>query len=178
MARLPAPTPVWYLRPWFWWQRRRYGAVLEPVQLWSRSPRALFAFMHLFGALRRRGARPGLELRALVAVRVSQLLGCEFCIDMNSALLLDSGAPRDKLLMVGNWRAESIYSVRERLALEFAEALTATPPVVSDALFERLRAVFSENEIVELTAVAAFQNMSARFNTALGSAAHGFCRLP
>ena len=178
MARLPAAAPVWYLRPFFWWQRLRYGATLEPVQLWARSPRALFAFMHLFGALRGGGGPLTAELRALVSVRVSQLTGCSFCVDMNGSFLLDSGASRDKLDQVSEWRTAPLFSATERIALEFAEAVTCTPPAVSDELFQRMREMFSERAIVELTAVVAFQNMSARFNTALGAETHGFCRLP
>ncbi len=178
MARLPDRTPAWYLRPLFWRQRRRYGAVLKPTQAWARSPRALLAFLRLFAALQRTAAPLTAELRALVAVRVSQLIGCPFCVDMNGALLLKSGASSDKLLKVAQWRVEPLFSETERLALEFVEAVTATPPVVSDELFQRLRATLSERTIVELTALASFQNMSARFNTALECEAHGFCRLP
>lgn len=65
----------------------------------------------------------------------------------------------------------------ERLALEYAEAMTQTPPVVDDALFERLRAAFSPAAIVELTAGIALQNLSARCNAALGAQAHGFCTI-
>src|SRR5512140_2410973 len=102
--RLPATTPVWYLRPLFWWQQFRYGAVLDPTQIWARRPRALLAFMRLFGVLRRARGPLTLELRALIAVRVSQLIGCDFCIDMNGAFLIDSGASRDKLVKVCNWQ--------------------------------------------------------------------------
>jgi uncharacterized peroxidase-related enzyme len=179
MARLPACTPRWSVRPLFWWQRFRYGSVLEPIQLWARSPRVLRSFLRLFGALRRKGSPLTPQLRSLVAVRVSQVVGCDFCIDMNGSFMLASGAPEEKLLRVGNWRAEmQLYAETERVALEYAEAVTSTPPAVTDDLFRRLRASFSEEAVVELTALAAFQNMSARFNTALDAQVHGFCRIP
>ena len=55
--------------------------------------------------------------------------------------------------------------------------MTATPPDVDEALFRRLQAAFTAEAIVELTAVIAFQNMSARFNAALQADSYGFCRL-
>ena len=55
--------------------------------------------------------------------------------------------------------------------------MTSTPPAVSDDLFQRIRAILPPAAIVELTAVVALQNMSARFNSALQADAYGFCRL-
>ena len=63
-------------------------------------------------------------------------------------------------------------------ALQYAEAMTCTPLDVDEAEFRRMRAAFAPEAIVELTAVVAFQNMSARFNAALQADAHGFCKLP
>lgn len=177
MSRLPDTRPAWYLRPWFALQRRRLGAVPEPLRLWARAPRALLAFLALFRALRPRAAAPVARLRALVAVRVSQLLGCAYCIDLNGALLLEAGADGAMLARVAGWREESGFTTDERLALEYAEAVTATPPAVDDALLARLRAAFGDDGVVELTAMIGLQNLSARFNAALGAAPHGFCRL-
>ena len=75
------------------------------------------------------------------------------------------------------WRDAARYTDTERLVLEYAEAMSATPPTVSDGLMSRLEAVFPPRAIVELTAVVAMQNMSARFNNALDARAHGFCSL-
>ena len=74
------------------------------------------------------------------------------------------------------WRADERFTDSERLALQYAEAVTATPPDVDEALFSRLQATFTAEAIVELTAVIAFQNMSARFNAALQADSYGFCK--
>ncbi len=178
MARLRPPTRRWSVAPLWWWQRWRYGAVLEPTQLWSRTPRTMRAFLRLFGALRRRSSPLAPELRSLVAVRVSQAIGCDFCVDMNGSFLLGAGASDDKLFKLAHWHDEAIYSTAERVALEYADAMTATPPRVTDELFARLRSVYTDDAVVELTALVAFQNLSARFNQALGAQVHGFCRVP
>lgn len=175
MARLPEGKGHWSVAPLRWWQRWRYGTVLEPTQLWSRSPRVMRAFLRTFGALRRRSSPLAADLRSLVSVRVSQMLHCGFCVDMNGSFLLAAGAPEDKFFRLGDWRGEALFSDLERIALEYAEAMSATPPQVTEDLFGRLRGAFSEEAIVELTALVAFQNMSARFNRALDAQAHGFC---
>lgn len=176
--RLPPPPPTWITRLLHRWQRYRYGAVLQPTLLWSYRPPLMWRFLALFGALRRHDSALPPRLRGLVAVRVSQLADCDFCIDMNAALLAETGADDALLLAVARWREAEVFSEAERVALEYAEALTATPPAVDDALFARLRAHCTPEAIVELTALASFQNMSARFNAALQAQPHGFCALP
>lgn len=175
--RLPSSSPPWYLHPLHWWQRRRYGVVLEPTALWSHRPLAMLGFVGLFAALRRRESPLPLDLRTLVGLRVSQLCSCAFCIDMNASLLEKAGASPGKALALAHWRDDPAFSATERLALEYAEAMTRTPPAIDDELFGRIRAAFPPEAIVELTAVAAMQNLSARFNAALDVGAHGFCAL-
>ncbi|MFN7085220.1 MAG: carboxymuconolactone decarboxylase family protein [Burkholderiales bacterium] len=67
-----------------------------------------------------------------------------------------------------------LYRSRERAALAYAETVTESSRRVGDALFARLRQHFSDQEIVELTALIAYQNMSSKFNAALGVPAQGF----
>ena len=64
------------------------------------------------------------------------------------------------------------------MALEYAEAVTAAGVQVPDDLFARLQQRFDDDSIVELTALIAFQNLSRKFNSALGVPAQGFCELP
>lgn len=172
----PAPVP-WALRPLHALQRRRHGRVLEPTALWTWRPAAMLGFLSLFGLLRRRRSPVPQMLRALASVRVSQLADCAFCVDLNSALLAGEDG-QARLGEVSRWRHSAVFSEEERLVLEYAEAMTATPPEVDDALMDRLKARFEPAAIVELSAVIGLQNMSARFNHALGARAHGFCSLP
>jgi len=173
--RLPPTRAAWPLRPLLALQRRRHGTVLEPTALWAYRPRALLAFLALFRALRGRRSPLPAGLRSLVSLRVSQLTGCDFCIDMNAALLAEAGVSEDKALALANWRKSPDFDPRERLALEYTEGMTVTPPAVDDELFARLRSQFAAEAIVELTAVVSFQNLSARFNAALQAEPYGFC---
>lgn len=84
----------------------------------------------------------------------------------------------EKLLAVASWRGSALFSETERLALEYAEKITITGEHVDDALFARLKAHFTEPQIVELTAAVAFENFRSKFNPTLGIEAQGFCPLP
>jgi alkylhydroperoxidase family enzyme len=75
--------------------------------------------------------------------------------------------PDAKFLNLANFATDPAFSARERLALDYAERMTITGHDVDDATFERLRAEFSDDELVELTATIAWENSSSKFNHAL-----------
>ena len=145
--------------------------------MWAWRPAPMLGFLALFSMLRRRASPVPSRLRALASVRVSQVVDCAFCVDLNAALFLRDGDAVELAELAG-WRDAARYTDSERLVLEYAEAMSATPPAVSDALMTQLKSAFTPVAIVELTAVVALQNMSARFNNALDARAHGFCVLP
>jgi len=177
-----APRPLskypWYLRPFFWNQRRKYGAVLDSALLWGRAPRLFLGVAVLYGMIDRRSSPIEPALRSLVTVRVSEINHCPFCVDLNSATLMKRGASPEKVEELGRWRSSELFSERERVALEYAEAMTYPDPGVDDALMARLKQHFDEDAVVELTGLVAFQNLSSKFNSALGVAPQGFCRRP
>lgn len=88
-----------------------------------------------------------------------------------------AGASEEKVRQVERAAESDLYAERERAALAYAEAMTVTGRKVTDELFARVRAHFSEPEIVELTAAVALENFRSKFNTALGIEAQGFCAL-
>lgn len=167
-----------FIRPFFWRQRRKYGQVLKPGLLWGRSPWLFATVALLYGALDRRGSPLNPVLRSLVTVRVSQLNWCAFCVDINSSTLLQRAGVQHKVDALSHWQEADGYTDEERLALEYTDAITRSDVQVSDALMQRLQAAFSEDDIVELTGLIAFQNMSSKFNAALDVPAQGFCQIP
>ncbi len=88
-----------------------------------------------------------------------------------------AGASEDKVRQVDRAAESDLFSDKERVAIEYAEAMTVTGQKVTDELFERVGRHFSEPEIVELTAAVALENFRSKFNTALGIEAQGFCVL-
>ena len=77
------------------------------------------------------------------------------------------GVPDEKLLALAEYAASPLFDDQERIALEYAESMTITGREVSDELFARLRQHFSDDALVELTAIIAWENASSKFNRAL-----------
>ena len=163
------------LRPIVAMQKKHFGSVLNPTRWWGRFP-YLFWLVALFvGFLERR--RSGIDpvVRSLVMTRVSQQCCCEFCIDANSLRLAERSGSMNKVLALANWREETLFTAKEQAALAYADAMTATPPLINDTLKAELKVHFDDKTLTELTALIAFQNLSARFNAALDIPAQGLC---
>ena len=170
-----ATYPLW-LRPLYYIQRRRYGAILEPGLLWGRVPKLFAAVAGFYAVLDRKRSPLDPVLRSLVTVRVSQINWCEFCVDINAATLAERAGSMDKVLELEGWHDSTIYDERERVALEYAEAVTYSDQQVSESLMTRLKQHFDEDAVIELTGLIAFQNLSSKFNAALDVPAQGFCK--
>ena len=127
------------------------------------------------GFLERRHARLTPVLRSLLMTRVSQICHCAFCIDANSLRLAERVGALDKVQAVSDWPDSDLFSEQERAALAYAEAVTATPPRVDESIKTALKRHFTDEVITEMTALIAFQNLSARFNAALDIPAQGLC---
>jgi AhpD family alkylhydroperoxidase len=94
------------------------------------------------------------KLVHLVELRVSQMNGCAFCVDMHVKQLKIAGENELRLYHVVIWHESPLFNARERAALEWAEVLTKLPPQgVPDDVYERVRAQFSEKEIADLSFV-------------------------
>jgi len=176
------PRPLrdypWYLKPFFRSQVRRYGQVLVPGQLWGRVPRLFMAVALLYGALDSRRSLLDPVLRSLVTVRVSQLNWCRFCVDINSATLARRAGSMAKVEALEQWRTSDLYTPAECAALDYTEAMTITDRGVTDVGMAELRRHFTDDAVIELTGLVAFQNLSSKFNSALDVPPQGFCRRP
>jgi AhpD family alkylhydroperoxidase len=100
----------------------------------------------------------------LVYLRVSQINGCAYCIDQHSRDLLALGMPLDKLLLVPVWHeAGALFDARERAALSWSETVTrVAQTAVPDDAYEAVSAVFSEQELIDLTVAIALMNAYTR----------------
>ena len=104
----------------------------------------------------------------LVLMRVSQINGCAFCLDMHSKDARAAGETEQRLYLLPAWRETKLYSERERIALAWAEELTelASHDAVSDALYEQASQQFQEAELVDLTLLVVTINSWNRINIA------------
>lgn len=101
-------------------------------------------------------------------------------MDINAAVGGKHGLSREKIdaALVRETSTSPALSSRERLALEYADRVTATPVDVPDDFFARLQTEFSEREIVELTAHIAHENYNSKFNRPLRIEANQLCEIP
>jgi AhpD family alkylhydroperoxidase len=108
------------------------------------------------------------RLLELVKMRTSQLNGCAYCIDMHSKDARAAGETEQRLYLLDAWREASFYTEQERAALEWTEAVTCvTDGHVSDEVYARARARFSEEELLDLTIAVIATNGWNRLNIAL-----------
>lgn len=168
------PYP-WYIRPLLAAMGRQPSGLPEPVRLWARMPGALIGFLLLNRFLERRGSPLGTTLRALVRTRIAQLNACHFCVDLNASRVLGLGIPEDKLRDLAGFATSPHYSEGEKAALAYAEAVTRPGIAIDADLIEILRRTYGDQGLVELAALIAQQNLSAKFNAALGVPAQGYC---
>jgi alkylhydroperoxidase family enzyme len=121
------------------------------------------------------------DLKSFADMAVASLVGCSWCLDYGYFHAHNEGLDEAKASEVPRWRESPVFTPLERDVMEYAEAMSETPPRVTDELSARLLEQLGAPAMVELTALIAFQNMSTRSNTALGIEAQGFskaCKLP
>lgn len=100
------------------------------------------------------------QLIDLVYLRVSQINGCAYCIDMHSRDLLKAGMNVEKLVLVPAWHeAGDLFDARERAALAWAESLTRVAETgAPDRDYEAVAAAFSDKELADLTIAISLMN--------------------
>ena len=156
-------------------QRKKFGFDLNPTKAWGIIPRLMIGMNFLFKLISSKKSKIDASLRTLISVRISQINNCEFCVDMNSHLFFESRGEDEKINQLKSWRANDVYSTREHIALEYAETVTITDRNVTQELQSKLLQQFNKEEIIELTAIIAYQNLSSKFNSALDIKPNGFC---
>jgi AhpD family alkylhydroperoxidase len=124
---------------------------MEPrLDYQKASPNAVKAMIGLDAAVHRSGLEPGLI--ELVKMRVSQINGCAYCLDMHSKDARARGETEQRLYGLDAWRETPYYTDRERAALEWTEAVTLVSQThVPDEAFELVKKQFSDEEIMNLT---------------------------
>ena len=124
----------------------------------AATPQGMQALGSVYGYIMTSGLPKGLV--DLVYLRVSQINGCAFCIDMHSRDLLKDGVAVEKLVLVPAWReAGALFDAREQAALAWAETVTQVAQThVPDAAYEAAAAVFAARELADLTIAIGLMN--------------------
>ena len=174
--------PKGVLQRYAWrYSRKTFGKVVDPVRAAAHHGGVLTAAGALEMAVERGWKALDPDLRWLALQATSSAIGCSWCIDFGYFEGMHSGIDPRKVRDVPRWRDSDVYDERERLVLEYAEAVNATPSAVDDDLAKRLAAKFTDKELVELTGWIALENYRSRFNAGLGLTSEGFadnCAVP
>ena len=156
------------------------GAVPEPYEVLWNSPEVGTANLEFSTKVAAWSAADE-SLKTFAHMAVAAQVGCSWCLDVNYFLALNQNLDLAKASQVPRWRESDVFTPLERDVLEYAEAMTNTPPTVTDELSARLLGQLGPAAMVELTACIAFANLSTRSNTALGIKSQGFsdsCEIP
>ena len=114
------------------------------------------------------------DLKSYAHMAAASLIGCSFCLDLGYFQAHNEGLDEAKAREVPRWRESDVFTPLERDVMEYAEAMSQTPPTVTDELSARLLEQLGAPGLVELTAFAALANQMSRSNVALGIEAQGF----
>lgn len=160
--------------------RRMLGRLPEATAVMWHNRDVLFDSM-AFGRKVDKWGHLDRTLKTYAHMAVASLVGCSWCLDFNYFKANNEGLDLTKASEVPRWRESTVFTPLERDVMEYAEAMSMTPPEVADDLVARLLDRLGPSALVELTAVVGFANSTTRSNTALGIESEGFsaaCSLP
>jgi AhpD family alkylhydroperoxidase len=160
--------------------RRRFGAVPEPIAVSRHHPRMFWASLVAEAANEMAAAVLPKRLRQLAVYRTATVVGCSWCADFGAMLQRLDGLDVDRLQHIDEYPTSPLYTDDERLALAYADAMTAQPMAVTDEQVATLEKALGRAGLLELTHAVAVENMRGRANHALGISDQGFdaaCRV-
>jgi len=147
--------------------RKMLGDVPEPVEVaWHN--RKVLSLSFSLGRKVQKWDQCDENLKSFAHMAVASLVGCSFCLDLGYFQAYNEGLDVTKAREVPQWRESDVFTPLERDVMEYAEAMTQTPPTVTDELSARLLEALGPAALVELTVVAALANLATRCNTAFG----------
>jgi alkylhydroperoxidase family enzyme len=153
--------------------RKLLGDVPEPVGLYWQNSRVLRFYLGL-GRKSRKWDQCDENLKSFAHMAVASLLGCTWCLDFGYFMAHNEGLDEAKAREVPRWRESGVFTSLERDVMEYSEAMSQTPPSVTDELSARLLDALGAPALVELSAYIALANVYTRTNIAFGIEAQGF----
>ena len=159
---------------------KQLGTVPENVEVLWHSPGVAQDNLE-FGAKVGAWDTADASLKSFAHMAVAAQVGCSWCLDVGYFQAQNENLDLAKASQVPRWREAEVFTPLERDVLEYAEAMTNTPPTVTDDLSARLLDRLGPSAMIELTVFIAFSNFATRSNTALGITSQGFsdaCAIP
>jgi alkylhydroperoxidase family enzyme len=160
----------------FWMMRRKFGKVIMPLKVVTARVPKSGRVSYEISKMMEHGFSLDNELQFLLHTHIAQVNQCHFCIDIAQAMVLSQGGSLDKIKKLPRYREDPAFTPAERAALAYVEEVSQTK-TASDATFEELRRHFSDQQIVEITLLNAFENYYNLVNRPLGIESDGLCAL-
>ena len=154
--------------------KNKLGEVPESLGvMWHNKPvlKAFFGFSHKAD---RKWGTCDRQLKSFAHLAAVSMVGCSACLDFGYLQAHNKKLDIGKAREVPRWRESAVFTPLECDVLEYAEAMTQTPPAVTDEISARLLDQLGAPALVELTAFIAAANMASRTNVALGIQTQGF----
>ncbi|GAA5101591.1 carboxymuconolactone decarboxylase family protein [Haloechinothrix salitolerans] len=159
---------------------KMFGKVPESIGVLWNNPEVFKAGMS-FGRRLQKWDRADESLKSFAHMAVAAQVGCGWCLDFNYFQAWNKQLDLRKASQVPRWWESDVFTALERDVMAYAEAMTNTPPTVTDELSARLLDQLGAAALVELNAVIGFANYTTRCNTALGIESEGYsdaCEIP
>jgi alkylhydroperoxidase family enzyme len=153
--------------------KRMLGRVPEPLGVYWHNRAVLKATMSM-GAKAQKWNACDPSLKSFAHMAVSAQIGCSWCLDFAYYQAFNEHLDTDKAREVPRWHDSVVFTPLERAVMGYAEAMTQTPPTVTDEMVAELLEQLGEAALVELTAFIALANMNSRGNVALGIESEGY----
>ena len=153
--------------------KQKLGQVPDSLGVLWHNQRVLRTFMGMAGKADKWDAWDK-QLKSFAHMATVSKVGCSFCLDFGYFQARHENLDLDKAREVPRWRESHVFTPLERDVLEYAEAMTQTPPTVSDDLSAQLLHQLGPAALVELTAFIGLANFVSRANVALGIESQGF----
>jgi alkylhydroperoxidase family enzyme len=153
--------------------RRMFGEVPEPVGVAWHNRKVLNLSFSL-GRKMQKLDQCDENLKSFAHMATASLIGCSFCLDFGYFQAHNEGLDVSKAREVPRWRESDVFTSLERDVMEYAEAMTQTPPTVTNELSATLLKALGPAALVELTMFIATANLMARSNVAMGMESQGF----
>ena len=157
------------LAPAFDQYRRSLGFVPNSVLIMQRRPKVVKALAELAAAVWDPDSEVDRGFKRLLSHVASRAHGCQYCMAHTAGGALHLGVDPAKLEAVWEYQSSPLYSEGERVALDFAIAAASVPNAVDDALFEQMKQHWSEDQIVEITAVVSLFGFMNRWNDTMAT---------
>jgi alkylhydroperoxidase family enzyme len=155
--------------------KKMLGQVPEPLGVYWHNPKVLKSYLAL-GSKSQKWDACDASLKSFAHMTVASLIGCSWCLDFGYFEAHNENLDVEKAREVPRWRESDAFTPLERDVMAYAEAMSQTPPTVTDEMSARLLEQLGAPAMVELTSFIAVANVYTRSNVAFGIESDGFAK--